>query len=332
MALRLQFSDKYRLWADLIKADTRRFFIATPQPLTIGAEVPVEIAIGTVQASAALPILIAGKVVGLRGKSNRFLTGVFVHFDDKEIEKVRRFVGISQTFALEQCRAAVRVDCALGVRFLLPADEGAFATRNLSEDGLMTACPKGLFESQRVKLALTLDDGQAIELGAEVSWTNETELLAGLRFLDVGKDIARQLAQCVQRLEGARKAEEAALHRLVVVADDDPSIIELLTRVLTKHHFNVHAAKRGDEALALIRQVKPKLVILDVLMPGLDGVDICKMLRADASMADVPVVFLSALDEETLARVAAEAGATDFLHKPIDMAALLNLVGGYLKG
>ena len=331
MALRVHFDDRHALWAGLIKADTQRFFIASNQPHAIGAQVPVEVAMGAAPGQPTLPILLTGVVVGLRGHSHRFLSGVFVRFDEKEIEKCRRFVGLSQTFAPELCRSSVRVDCELAVRFVSPDDPTSYQTRNLSEDGLMCGCPKGLFESERVKLVLALDDGQAVELQAEVSWSREEHQLGGFRFLDASPDVRRRLTLCLQRFEQARKTQEAALHRLVVIADDEPDIIELLTRVLTKHQFNVAAAKRGDEALALIRRVKPKLVILDVLMPGLDGVDICKMMRADASMADVPVIFLSALDQETLERVAGDAGATDYLHKPILLTDLLNMVGSYQK-
>ncbi|MHB8877871.1 MAG: response regulator [Myxococcaceae bacterium] len=331
MPLRLQYLDKYRLWADLIKADTQRFFIASDQPLRIGGQVSVEISIGTVPGSQALPVVIVGKVIGLRGVSNRFPSGAFIHFEDKEIEKCRRLVGLSQTFEPALCRTAIRVDCALPLRFLVPEDPGPFEAKNLSAEGLMATSPAGLFDSQRVKVALTLDDGQVVELHAEVSWTQESDKMAGFHLLDLSTDVARRLEGCLQRIEGLRKADEAARHRLIVVADDEPSILELLTRVLQKHNFQVAIAKRGDEALALIRKVKPKMVILDVLMPGLDGLDICKMLRADASMADIPVIFLSALDEETLTRVAGDAGATDFLHKPIALTDLLNMVGTYLK-
>jgi CheY-like chemotaxis protein len=330
MALRVHFKDRHSLWAGLIKADTARFFIATDEVHAIGAQVPVEVAMGAAP-GPTLPILLSGVVIGLRGRSNRFLSGVFVRFDDKEMEKCRRFVGLSQSFAPELCRAAVRVDCTLAVRFVSPDDPASYQAKNLSEDGLQCTCPKGLFESERVQLVLALDDGQAIELQAEVSWAQDEHQVAGFRFLEVSQDARRRLALCLQRFEQSRKAAEAALHRLVVVADDEPSVVELLTRVLTKHGFNVAAAKRGDEALELIRKVKPRLVILDVLMPGIDGVDICKMLRADASMADVPVVFLSALDQETLDRVAGDAGATDYLHKPIALTDLLNMVGTYLK-
>jgi CheY-like chemotaxis protein len=71
--------------------------------------------------------------------------------------------------------------------------------------------------------------------------------------------------------------------------------------------------------------------VLDILMPGIDGLDICKMMRADVEMAEIPVIFLSALDEDRLHQIADEAGATDYLCKPVSLADLLNLIGSYLK-
>ena len=75
----------------------------------------------------------------------------------------------------------------------------------------------------------------------------------------------------------------------------------------------------------------PALVLLDILMPRIDGADVCKAMRADAEMADIPVIFVSALEIETLHRVADESGASDYLVKPVALSDLFNLVGRYLK-
>lgn len=80
-----------------------------------------------------------------------------------------------------------------------------------------------------------------------------------------------------------------------------------------------------------MRETRPNLVVLDILMPGIDGVDICKMMRADVEMADIPVIFLSALDPARLHIVADEAGASDYLGKPVALADLINMFGTYLK-
>jgi DNA-binding response OmpR family regulator len=117
----------------------------------------------------------------------------------------------------------------------------------------------------------------------------------------------------------------------ILVADDEPNVLEFLTKALNKHGYDVRKASRGEEALDLVRQLRPELVIMDILMPGIDGVDICQMMRADVEMADIPVVFLSALESQRLHEVADEAGATDYLCKPVNLADLLNMVGRYLK-
>jgi len=72
-------------------------------------------------------------------------------------------------------------------------------------------------------------------------------------------------------------------------------------------------------------------VLLDVLMPGVDGRDICRRMRADAEMAHIPVVLMSALDASSLHALAAETGASDYMSKPVSMADLLTMVGKFAK-
>src|SRR5688572_21988544 len=100
-SLKLPFEDKHRLWFDLIRGDTDRFFVETEEQPRIDSEVAVEIRLGAQPA----PIVIAGKVVGRRSKSDRFPGGVYVQFTAREIGKVRRFVGLVQLDdALMSCR------------------------------------------------------------------------------------------------------------------------------------------------------------------------------------------------------------------------------------
>jgi DNA-binding response OmpR family regulator len=115
----------------------------------------------------------------------------------------------------------------------------------------------------------------------------------------------------------------------ILVAEDEVSVLGFLVKVLTKHGYQVQTATRGDDAIAMIRKHHPKLVLLDVLMPGIDGKDICKRMRADADMADIPVILMSALDAVNLHAIAAETGASDYICKPVSMADLLTMVGKY---
>lgn len=324
MRLRLEFPDKYRLWAELVKANTDRVFIETPTvPPRLGHRVPVELAVGGV-------LLVAfADVVGVRVPGGRFPPGVWVRLADEEVGKVRRFLGLAlePPPRAEAGRVARREPCHLPVRLTHPELPDAAALRNLSESGALLATAAPLASGQLVELVATLDDGTALPLAAEVMREGPEVAYCGLRFLELDAPRAAALKAQVERLA----ARPPRARQLVLVADDEPDILDLLTSVLSRHGFEVLRASGGREAMALIRQARPQLVLLDILMPGMDGVDICKAMRADVELSQVPVIFASALDEARLHAVADEAGATDYLSKPLLLGDLLNMVGKYLK-
>ncbi|MBI3979668.1 MAG: response regulator [Chloroflexi bacterium] len=129
---------------------------------------------------------------------------------------------------------------------------------------------------------------------------------------------------------GARDAETEAL--TVLIVDDDRDIVRLLTTTLKPEGLRLLTAFDGESALALARSQRPDLILLDLLMPELDGLAVCRALRneADASVRDVPIVLLTALDamEDTAAGFA--AGATDYLTKPFSPAYVRTRVRGWL--
>jgi two-component system, OmpR family, response regulator MtrA len=182
---------------------------------------------------------------------------------------------------------------------------------------------------QFVEFELHLDGGPPLVMRAEVSREGTERRAAGLRYLEPAPQAVEAITGCIDRLMA--KQAPSATRPGILVADDDATILEFLNKALTKYGYQVHKARRGEEALALVRELKPALVILDILMPGIDGVDICKTMRADVEMAGIPVIFLSALETDRLHVIADESGATDYLSKPVALADLINLVGQYLK-
>jgi CheY-like chemotaxis protein/nitrogen-specific signal transduction histidine kinase len=112
-------------------------------------------------------------------------------------------------------------------------------------------------------------------------------------------------------------AEQAAGKRIgtVLVIDDDRDACELLARSLTKEGFRVMTAAAGDEGLRAAREHKPDAITLDVLMPGMDGWAVLKMLKSDPEVARIPVVMISMVDGGDMGRA---LGAADYLPKPID--------------
>jgi DNA-binding response OmpR family regulator len=114
----------------------------------------------------------------------------------------------------------------------------------------------------------------------------------------------------------------------ILVVDDDPTILRLLQVNLEMEGHEVLPAEDGYQALATLRAERPEVVLLDVMMPGLDGWQVCEQIRADAdvAIAATPVVFLSARAQESDLTRGAEAGADAYVTKPFDPLALIELV------
>ena len=109
----------------------------------------------------------------------------------------------------------------------------------------------------------------------------------------------------------------------ILVVDDIPRNIKLLADILSVQGYDVTTAASGLEALQQIEQSKPDLVLLDVVMPGMDGYEVCRQVRHNPATAILPVVMVTALDPTTERIKGLEAGADDFLSKPVNQAELL---------
>ena len=119
----------------------------------------------------------------------------------------------------------------------------------------------------------------------------------------------------------------------VLVVDDDRVIQQLLEVNLELEGYEVVAtAADGKEALDKIAELKPDLVILDIMMPKMDGLEVCRRLRADPELAKIPVILLSARAQDMDIREGLEIGASAYLTKPFDPVELLEVVGRLVKG
>lgn len=117
----------------------------------------------------------------------------------------------------------------------------------------------------------------------------------------------------------------------ILVVDDVAKNVRLLADVLTARGYRTSTAASGEEALACIAADPPDLVLLDVMMPGMNGYDVCRALRADPACAVLPIVLVTALDPEQERVKGLEAGADDFLGKPINQAELMARVRSLLR-
>jgi two-component system response regulator MtrA len=122
--------------------------------------------------------------------------------------------------------------------------------------------------------------------------------------------------------------DSSAQHARILVVDDEPTVRELIGLNLRNDGYDVVFASRGDEALAVARESHPDLVVLDVMMPGRDGLEVVRILRDEST---VPILLLSARGEEMDRVIGLEVGADDYLTKPFAMRELLARVRAMLR-
>jgi two-component system alkaline phosphatase synthesis response regulator PhoP len=122
-------------------------------------------------------------------------------------------------------------------------------------------------------------------------------------------------------------ANERPATRILLV-DDEPDLLEAVGYILRREGFSVDTATTGPAALAMARATRPALIVLDVMLPELDGLEVCRMLRAESA---VPILLLSAKGEEVDRVVGLELGADDYLTKPFAMRELLARVRAMLR-
>jgi DNA-binding response OmpR family regulator len=104
----------------------------------------------------------------------------------------------------------------------------------------------------------------------------------------------------------------------ILVVEDDPEINELVGAYVEIAGFHYRRALAGEEALRAAREHHPALIVLDVMLPDVDGFEVCRRLKSQANTADIPVVMLTALDREEHREKGVQCGAVDYLTKPFD--------------
>jgi two-component system phosphate regulon response regulator PhoB len=117
----------------------------------------------------------------------------------------------------------------------------------------------------------------------------------------------------------------------VLVVEDERDIAELLRYNLAKNGYHVMAAFDGEEALRVARQTPPDLVLLDLMLPGMDGLDVCRALKGDPQTAGIPIVMVTAKGEEADIVTGLELGAHDYICKPFSPRVLIARVRACLR-
>ncbi|MFN2645284.1 MAG: adenylate/guanylate cyclase domain-containing protein [Burkholderiales bacterium] len=117
----------------------------------------------------------------------------------------------------------------------------------------------------------------------------------------------------------------------ILVADDTPANVRMLETRLAREGYEVRVARDGEEALALARETRPDLILLDIMMPKVDGMEVCRRLKGDASLPFTPIIMVTALADTKDIVAGLEAGGDDYLTKPLDAHALSARVKSMLR-
>ena len=117
----------------------------------------------------------------------------------------------------------------------------------------------------------------------------------------------------------------------ILLVDDEPDILEFISYNLTKEGFDVFTSNNGRDAIKIALKERPDLIILDVMMPDLDGIETCRVIRETPEMKDVLIAFLTARNEDYSQIAGFDAGADDYINKPIKPRVLISRVKALLR-
>jgi two-component system alkaline phosphatase synthesis response regulator PhoP len=117
----------------------------------------------------------------------------------------------------------------------------------------------------------------------------------------------------------------------VLVVEDDEDVRGLLVRTLEREGYAVSSAQSGEEALRIALKAPPNLIILDIMLPGIDGIEVCRQLRADTKTRGVPIVMLTAKSEDVDIVLGLEMGADDYITKPFSPRVLVSRLKAVLR-
>ena len=121
------------------------------------------------------------------------------------------------------------------------------------------------------------------------------------------------------------------MKKKILIADDEPSVVLLVKRLLTENYI-VIGASSGEEAVSVARTQRPHLVLMDIMMPTLDGYAACHAIKADQATKEIPVVMLTAVDHELNKKLGEEMGASGYITKPFSLKDLLKVISQFLPG
>jgi DNA-binding response OmpR family regulator len=126
--------------------------------------------------------------------------------------------------------------------------------------------------------------------------------------------------------------EKMSMKAKILVVDDDPDLTNLVRSILEAEDYMVYSAESGEEALGEVPKLRPDLIILDIILPGIDGYNICKILKTDDHTSPIPIIILSIRSSVEDRIMGLNIGADDYITKPFDPGELAARVEAVLRG
>ena len=120
-------------------------------------------------------------------------------------------------------------------------------------------------------------------------------------------------------------------HELILAVDDEAHILELISFNLEAEGYNVKTASNGEDALTACTRERPSLILLDLMLPGIDGMEVCRRLKGNTSTADIPIIMLTAKGDEVDKVLGLELGADDYVTKPFSVRELIARIKALLR-
>ncbi len=124
---------------------------------------------------------------------------------------------------------------------------------------------------------------------------------------------------------------EFFMRKKILIVEDDTDLLEMLRLSFKGAGFSIATATNGIEALKKVRSLQPDLIVLDLVLPELDGFAVCEILRKDRAMASIPIIMLTGLSSEFTRFAGMESGATDYVTKPVMPSELVSKIHYWLK-
>lgn len=121
------------------------------------------------------------------------------------------------------------------------------------------------------------------------------------------------------------------MQKVILIADDEPDIVETMKFLVESEGYECLTAFDGEEALRLAREVKPDLMLLDVMMPKINGYKVSRLLKFDKKYKDIPILMITARSQEEDKLIGEETGADEYITKPFDVAEVLDRIKAYLS-